>query len=128
MTEPFGGWALWEGMDTLSVFLGRGCCACAQVFYAATQALLYVLCYRLPHLMELGAAPPAPQGNGHGEPASAPSRASQGAGSGTGPGQAADAAAARALRQLLRSIVPELLGHRCAARRRPALCGLSWNA
>ena len=96
----------------------------AQVFYAATQALLYVLCYRLPHLMELGAAPPAPQGNGHVDPASAPTRASEGTVSGSGLGQAAGAADARALRQLLRSIVPQLLGHRCAVRWQPALCGL----
>lgn len=85
------------------------------MFYAATQALLYVLCYRLPHLMELGAAPAAPQENGHSDPASAPMRESEGAGSGSGSGQAAGAAEARALRQLLRSIVPQLLGHRCAA-------------
>ena len=94
----------------------------AQVFYAATQALLYVLCYRLPHIMELGQAAPSadpPQGpgagHGHaGSPVGAPGRAAAGSGSGLGPGQVAGAAEARALRQLLRSVMPQLLDHRCA--------------
>ena len=83
------------------------------MFYAATQALLYVLCYRLPHIMELGAAAPMPHENGDKDP---PNRAVEGTEAGSGAGQTAGAAEARALRQLLRSIMPQLLGHRFAVR------------
>ncbi|KAK9835138.1 hypothetical protein WJX81_000692 [Elliptochloris bilobata] len=77
------------GMDSVGVAAGgpAGDAVRHMVFYAAVQALLYVLCYRLPHIMDLP---------------------------GSGPGQAAGAAEARALRQLLRFVMPQLLGHRLA--------------
>ncbi len=79
------------------------------MFYAATQALLYVLCYRLPHIMELSHACGAPAAVG---PAARPGAPAGGAGA-PAPAAAAGPADVRALRQLLRAVMPELLGHRC---------------
>jgi len=81
----------------------------AQVFYAATQALLYVLCYRLPHIMELSHARAA---RAPGAPAGPPGAPAAGAGA-PAPAAVAGPADVRALRQLLRAVMPELLGHRC---------------
>ena len=63
----------------------------AQVFYAACQGLLYVLCYRLEQFME---APVA-------------------AAAGTSPADTTDAGAgAHVIRQLFSDVMPKLLHHR----------------
>jgi hypothetical protein len=75
-----------------------------QVFYAACQGLLYVLCYRLDHLM--GQLSPQQQPAPHSSPPG-------GAESATDAESAATWHAA-ALRQLFAETMPQLLHHRCA--------------
>lgn len=64
--------------------------AVAQVFYAACQGLLYVLCYRLEQLMEAPAA----------------------AAAGTSPTGTDAGAGAQVIRQLFTDVMPKLLHHR----------------
>ncbi len=77
----------------------------AQVFYAACQGLLYVLCYRLEHLMAALHPPHAATVNG--------------GGAATAEGAAHQAAV---LRQMFAEAMPQLLHHRCAILPSPEIC------
>ena len=72
----------------------------AQVFYAACQGLLYVLCYRMDHLM----APVVAAQQQHAPTGSPESGAAPGAAGGHVP----------ALQRLFSEVMPQLLSHRCA--------------
>lgn len=67
-------------------------CALAQVFYAACQGLLYVLCYRLEQLMAGFTAHKVS----------------------AGPAETENGGSARVICQLFADVMPKLLHHRCA--------------
>ncbi len=74
----------------------------AQVFYAACQGLLYVLCYRLELLMEAPAA----------------------AAAGTSPANTDAGAGVQVIRQLFTDVMPKLLHHRYLRLHWHSSCGV----